>query len=268
MLPLFKSHYSVGKSILTLAPATVAARNGSASVQNDIQTELDTGPSSIFEIAKTNNLSRVYLVEDSLIGFLEAKRAAESLDIQLVFGLRLNFCDDISNTSTNSCSHKGIIFARDSEGCRLLNKIYSFAQTQGGGSIDPPNLKLFYNPEHLKICIPFYDSFLFHNSLSYKEPCILDHSFFEPTFFIERNGLPFDSLLEESVKSYCTDNYPIELVKSIYYKDRDDFEAYQTYKCICSRGFSSKAKSLDMPNLDHCGSPEFCFQSYLEYEGS
>jgi len=23
---------------------------------------------------------------------------------------------------------------------------------------------------------------------------------------------------------------------------------------------------LDMPNLDHCGSPEFCFESYLEYE--
>ena len=30
--------------------------------------------------------------------------------------------------------------------------------------------------------------------------------------------------------------------------------------------FSNKARSLDMPNLDHCASPEFCFESYLDYE--
>ena len=253
MLPLFKSHYSVGKSILTLAPP---------------DSTVEGGPSSIFKIAQDNSLSQTYLVEDSLIGFLEAKRTAEALNLQLAFGLRLTLCEDMVNVARNSCSHKIIVFARDSKGCLLLNRIYSLAQTQGKGSIDSQNLKKFYNEEHLKICIPFYDSFLFHNSLSYKEPCILDHSFFEPTFFIERNGLPFDSLLEESVRSYCTDNHPIELVKSIYYKDREDFEAYQTYKCICSRGFSNKSKTLDMPNLDHCGSPEFSFESYLEYESA
>lgn len=253
MLPLFKSHYSVGKSILTLALP---------------ESEVEGGSSSVFKIAQDNHLNQVFLVEDSLVGFLEAKYNSEALDLQLVFGIRVNLCEDISSPKPSSCSHKVVIFSRNSEGCRLLNRIYSFAQTQGGGSIDSKNLKSFYNEDDLKICIPFYDSFLFHNSLSYKEPCILDHSFFHPTFFIERNGLPFDSLLESSVASYCSDKYPVELVKSVYYKDREDFEAYQTYKCICSRGFSSKSKSLDMPNLDHCGSPEFCFQSYLEHDGS
>jgi len=253
MLPLFKSHYSVGKSILTLASP---------------ESTVEGASSSIFKIAQDNNLSQIYLVEDSLIGLLEAKRNADSLGIQLIFGLRLNLCDDIENVGPNSCSHKIIVFARNSKGCLLINRIYSLSQTLGNGSIDAANLKKLYNENDLKICIPFYDSFLFHNSLSYKEPCILDHSFFSPTFFIERNGLPFDALLEESVKSYCSADEPIELVKSIYYQDRDDFEAYQTYKCICSRGFSNKAKTLDMPNLDHCGSPEFSFESYLDHESA
>ena len=57
MLPLFKSHYSIGKSILTLnAPS-----------------EDDGGAVSVFDIAKKHNLDKVVLVEDSLIGFLKLK---------------------------------------------------------------------------------------------------------------------------------------------------------------------------------------------------
>jgi DNA polymerase III alpha subunit len=256
MLPLFKSHYSVGKSILTASPPDKTEKGG---------------PSSIFDIAQKNNLSEVILVEDSLVGFLESKKVADSLGIQLIFGLRLSVCDDMNKKAKKGsleCSHKIIIFAKDSSGCSLLNKIYSCAFSTEGRSIDPANLKKLYNPDHLKIAIPFYDSFLFHNLFSYKEPCILDDSFFDPVYFIEDNGLPQDIPTLEAVKSYCGDSYPMEKVKTIYYENREDFEAYQTYKCICGRGFSTKAKTLDMPNLDHCGSSEFCFESYLENESA
>ena len=77
-----------------------------------------------------------------------------------------------------------------------------------------------------------------------------------------------DTILADVVRNYAADKFPIVNTKSIYYENRDDFEAYQTYKCICGRGFSTKAKTLDMPNLDHCGSPEFCYESYLENESS
>lgn len=254
MLPLFKSHYSIGKSILTLNPPS----------------EDDGGSVSVFDIAKRNKLNKLILVEDSLIGFLEAKKNAEALDIQLIFGLRIDVCDDMSiipDKKNPVCIHKMIVFANNTNGCILLNKIYSLAFTKGGGKIDFNSLKTLYNDKDLKIAIPFYDSYLFHNSFSYKQPCMLDDSFFEPVYFIEDNLLPFDIILQDLINDYCSQNdFQIEKVKSIYYENREDFEAYQTYKCICNRSFSNKAKTLDMPNLDHCASPEFCFESYLNYE--
>ena len=255
MLPLFKSHYSIGKSILTLDhPDKV----------------VEGGPSSVFSIAQKNNLNQVVLVEDSLVGFLQAKSVADSLGLQLIFGLRIDVCDDMTiETKKNcpSCIHKIIIFAKNSNGCKLINKIYSNAFTQGGGKIDFNSLKNFYDSEHLKIAIPFYDSFIFHNSFSYKEPCMLDDSFFEPVYLLEDNHLPFDIVLRGILENYCLENgFETEEVKSIYYESREDFEAYQTYKCICNRGFSNRPKTLDMPNLDHCASPEFCFESYLNHE--
>lgn len=255
MLPLFKSHYSIGKSILTLDHPDKVTEGGS---------------SSVFSIAKQHDLNEIVLVEDSLVGFLQAKSISESLGIHLVFGLRIDVCDDMSVEVKKNCPlcvHKIIIFAKSSHGCKLLNKIYSHAFTKGGGKIDFKSLKEFYNSSDLKIAIPFYDSFIFHNSFSYKEPCMLDDSFFDPVYFLEDNYLPFDIVLRGILESYCLENsFETQEVKSIYYESREDFEAYQTYKCICSRGFSTKAKSLDMPNLDHCASPEFCFESYLSHE--
>jgi hypothetical protein len=70
MLPLFKSHYSIGKSILTL---------------DDPNSTKEGGPQSVFSVAK--DLKTVILVEDSLIGFLQAQKNAENLGMQLVFGL-------------------------------------------------------------------------------------------------------------------------------------------------------------------------------------
>lgn len=271
MLPLFKSHYSVGKSILTLAPAKVSSRNGSASAQNDTRTELHNGPASVFDIAVRHGMKQVILVEDALIGFLEAKKVADSLGIQLIFGLRIDVCEDMSKKpkkGASDCTSKIIIFAKNSKGCHLLNKIYSSAFTQGSGRIDFTHLQALYNPDDLKIAIPFYDSFLFHNLFSYKEPCIIDDSFFKPLYLLEDNSLPLDIPLTSAVKSYCGDRHPTALSKTIYYENREDFEAYQTYKCVCGRGFSTKPKTLDMPNLDHCGSPEFSFESYLENESS
>lgn len=253
MIPLFKSHYSIGKSILTL---------------NDPNKSEEGGSASIFEISIKNNLEEIILVEDSLVGLIDARKRSEELGIQLIFGLRLDVCDDMTAEVKKGCSmcvHKIIVFARNSNGCNLLNKIYSSAFTKGSGKIDFKSLKKLYNPTDLKICIPFYDSFIFHNSFSYKEPCMLDDSFFEPTYFVEDNHLPFDFILKGIIENYCSSNgFEIQQAKSIYYENRADFEAYQTYKCICSRGFSNKAKTLDMPNLDHCASAEFCFESYLE----
>jgi DNA polymerase III alpha subunit len=142
MLALFKSHYSIGKSILTLKhPEKVE----------------DGGPDSIFSIAQENNLKEFFLVEDSLVGFLEAKKVSEELNINLYFGLRLEV--------ENGSSYKIIIFAKDSKGIKDLNKIYSTKFcSEDKFSLDI--LKSLWT-DNLLLFIPFYDSFIFNNTLSF-----------------------------------------------------------------------------------------------------
>ena len=100
MIPLFKSHYSIGKSILTL---------------DDPITHKEGGSDSVFSIAVENKLKEVVLVEDSLTGFLQAKKNADNLNLKLIFGLRIDMREnakvDPKEEAVNS-SHKVHFCAR------------------------------------------------------------------------------------------------------------------------------------------------------------
>ena len=96
---------------------------------------------------------------------------------------------------------------------------------------------------------------------------MLDDSFFNPVYFIEDNLLPFDPTLQDLIINYCSQNdLKTQKVKSVYYENRNDFEAYQHINVFATAVSPIKLELLDMPNLDHCASPEFCFESYLDYE--
>tara|TARA_R110001583_G_scaffold8965_23_gene42404 strand:+ start:7466 stop:8248 length:783 start_codon:yes stop_codon:yes gene_type:complete len=258
-IPLFKSHFSIGKSILTL---------DKPSGNRD-----PDSPDSIFEIAVDHGLEEVVLVEDTFMGFLEARKVASDIGVKFRFGLRFNIRQSASNdsdTSTSKCTHKIIIFPKDSAGCKSLNKIYTECHTKYSGWLDLSIVRDLWDETHLTLAIPFYDSFIFKNLTSF-DACVPDFSFTNPFFFIERNGLPFDSLIEKGVKKYCkTYDYPSEMAQSIFYKTKDNFSSYLTYKLICSRSLQGgRPASLDMPNFDHLGSNEFCWESYLEkYESA
>ena len=239
IIPLFKSHYSIGKSIFTI--------------------------DQILSIAKESKLKKVFLIEDTLIGFPEADKKFSDEDIQLIFGLRINFLNSIPKESEpiDKLLSKVIILAKDSEGCKLLNKIYSIAFTKNDGFIDHDGLKSIWQDSHLILAIPFYDSFIFNNTLKFCS-CTPHFSFCSPIFFIENNLLPFESIVLNSVQNYCEkNNLNMQNVKSIYYETRDDFESYQTYKCICQRK-AGKQKTLSIPNFDHLASREFSWESYCE----
>jgi DNA polymerase III alpha subunit len=254
LIPLFKSHFSIGKSILTLsAPKSEGAEDSS---------------DSVFDIALNNNLEKVFLVEDSFMGFLQARKVCSDLSKQLIFGIRLDFCEDASNIEDSKsvkCSHKIIIFPKNSDGCKDLNKIYTLAKTKYKGWLDLNILKKHWNENNLSLAIPFYDSFLFNNLTTFQS-CFVNFSFTNPTFFTESNDLPFDSIINQSVKNYCDkNNLETQAVQSIYYKDKKDFSAYLTYKLICGRSsFAGRELSLEKPNFDHLGSDQFCWESYME----
>ena len=111
-LPLFKSHYSIGRSILTLEEA---------------ETSKDNGPKSIIDICLENDIKELFLVEDSMSGFLQAYENCGKSKIKLIFGVRMTFCNDTEIKTTESISEesKYIIFAKNTEGYRKLIKIYS-----------------------------------------------------------------------------------------------------------------------------------------------
>lgn len=242
MTPIFTSTFSISKSILTIDGG------------ND-----KNGPDSIISICLENNIKSLTLVEDNLTSFLKAFKACRENDIDLLYGLRLSFCNDMLSEDDNS-NHKNIIFAKTDEGCRLLNKIYSSAFVEGGGRIDYKKFKELWNPKDLVFVVPFYDSFIYENNFNGGN-CIPDLDDFNPKFWVEDNSLPFDHLLKKKVEEYSGNK--ISTVKSIFYKQKEDVEALQTYKILTRRTFGRPA-TLSSPNLSHFGSDEFCFESYLE----
>lgn len=253
MLSLFKSCYSSLRSILTLdAP--------------DTNRDLDLPP-SIFDIAVSNNLKEVCLVEDSLSSFLRAVMEGNKLGIKVIFGYRVSFVSDATQKTEESfrTSHKNIIFPKNKKGYERLIRISTLAAYDNFHK----EARLDYNQLHelwaddLALAVPFYDSFI-HKNLIMNGLCIPDFRDIKPTFFVESNGLPFDYIIEQGVRDFlgC---FPaeIERTKSIYYKNREDFEAYLTLKCLNRKAFGT-GRTLDNPNFEHMGSREFCWESYLE----
>jgi len=253
MIPLFKSSLSLLKSILTL---------------NEIPTTRDPDlPDSILEIAQDNNLDTVVLVEDTISSFLPAKMALDSIGKKLVFGLRVSFVDDVDNKTDESfnSSHKNIIFPKNYKGYKSLIKLSTLAAY--ANFYKEPRLSYENLHDHwsddLVLGVPFYDSFLHKNTLS-NSFCVPDFRDIKPTVFIESNELPFDYLIEKAALDFAKiNNLTVEKAKSIYYKNREDYDAYLALKCLNRKQFGT-GRTLDNPGLEHMSSREFCWESFLE----
>ena len=248
-IPLFKSHYSLGKSVLTLAPAGASEKDE---------------PSSVFDIAKRLKLKSVTLVEDSMSGFLEAYKSSENLGVKLQFGLRLTLCGDIKDKTADSRTkeHKVIVFAKNGKGYYDLIKVSTIACNEGFyyyPRMDTDVLKSLWSDD-LMLAVPFYDSYVFNNHFTYGV-CVPNFSFCKPVYLIENNNLPLDLLLERKVKATAGQDHDIFQAQSIFYESKKDFLSYLTCRCI------SKRTTLNKPNLEHCSSNEFCGQSFKEKYG-
>lgn len=244
-IPIFKSHYSLGKSILTLERAI----------------EDESYPRSCLSICKDQGISKFVLVDDNMSGFLQAHDSSKESDVQLIFGIRLTVCADMNEKNQDSLktNNKVIIFAKNSKGYKKLIKIYTHAAREGfyyEARIDAPSLKSLWD-ENLKLCIPFYDSFI-HVNLVKNGLCVPEFDFTSPTFFSEENDLPFNDIIQSGIEKFVKSKEDIVKTKSIYYEKKEDFKAYLTFKCI------NKRTTLDKPNLDHMTSDEFCIESWKE----
>lgn len=244
VLPLFKSHYSIGRSILTL---------------EDEEKE-DNQPDSIIDIAKDNDLKEIFLVEDNMTSFLQAYTNTKKYNINLRYGLRITVTDDINDKTEESRfkNSKFVIFFKNQEGYRDLIKIFTMAAKQGfyyEPRTDFKILKSLWNDKNLLLCIPFYDSFIFNNTLR-GSVCVPSIEFTKPILFTENNGLPFDFILRNKVLNFAKNTNLESLeTKSIYYKNKKDFKAYLTFRCVNNRS------TLNKPELQHMTSNKFSFES-------
>ena len=239
MLALFKTHYSIGKSIIQL------------------DDESDKGGSdSLWDIAKDLDMKDVFLVEDSMSGFLKAYEGAKKRSLNLRFGLRV---DCKNSEASEKSNHKLVIFALNSDGCHDLIRLSSEVNVKLAGSANYEYLKQNWT-KNLQMVVPYYDSFLFQNLFTFNQ-CLPDFSFTQPIFMKESNRLPFEQAYNIELDVFRKD-FEFMDGKSIYYKNRSDFKAWQTFKCMSRKGYG--APTLEKPELSHCCSAEFSVESWKE----
>jgi len=209
VLPLFKSHYSLGRSILTLENSAAAPD------------EAD----SIFDICKENEMNEVVVIDHNMSGFLQAYQNSKDLDIKLIFGVRMTVCSDMNQKDADSLktNNKIVILLKNEEGYKRLIRIFSQASRDGfyyEPRTDYKNLKKEWSNKDLSMVIPFYDSYLFKNTL-YSNICVPEFDFAKLTYFIEDNDLPFDDTVKEKVINQAkSEEAETQRTQSIYYKQR------------------------------------------------
>ena len=244
ILPIFTSHYS-GRSILTLD-----------------QESPEVGPRSIFDICVKNGISDVFLCETGMTGFLEAYENSRALGLNLRYGLKLVITNDATKKEeSEKFESKIIFFIKNEEGYKDLIRIWMWANEFGFyyyPRIDWNILETLLT-DNLVVAMPYYDSFVAVNLLTISEifPKNLPKNC---TFFIESNGLPMDSIIWKQLKGYA-ENCPacvFQKAKSVYYEKREDFMAYQTFRCILNRS------NLSSPDMRGMCSDSFCFEEFLE----
>lgn len=242
MIPLFKTAYSFGKSILTLKHPDKVEENG---------------PDSILKIAVDNKLDHIFIVDDTIGAYEEAKRGCKELGIKLTFGLRFDCGDeDPKSQSKLVLLSKG----NDSEGKLLEFSTKVFTSDYKNPRISFDDLKSFLleNKGLFQLCVPFYDSFIHNNRLK-NSRIYLDFTGLDPIFFLEDNDLLFDNILRKRVEEYCyASGYETLETRTIYYKKRKDFLAFLTNKCIQNRS------TLEKPQFEDMTSDSFCWSRFAK----
>lgn len=246
VLPCYKSHYSCGKSVLTLDKPSG---------------NIEKYPISIFDLIIHSKLDFLCLVEDSMTGFLEASKNCQDNKLKLIYGLRLRITSDIANQDEASMNKRAkyVIFAKNINGYKALIKIWSLAAKSGfyyTPCIDFKHLKSLWNDD-LMLVSPFYDSFIHLNTFEghFHVP---EFDFTKPKFFVESNGIPFDPFLKKKVIEYATkNNFDVINAQTIYYRARTDFLSYLTFRCISER------TTIEKPEFNHMCSNEFSFEKWL-----
>lgn len=252
IIPLFSTSASLRQGgIFTLEKAGTT-----------IKAKKKYSPISLCDLAKDENLQDLHLIESNFVNFMLAYKNLSEISCQFKFGLKLIVCEDIFNKTEESfkSESKVIIFLKNDLGYKDLIKIYTKASTDGFyyiPRIDWKTLKTMFS-ENLILALPYYSSFLYRNTFTFNS--IIPELPGIPIVLKEiQQDLPIDSIIDNIIDNYVkSNNYTIQNVKSIYYKNREDAKKFLIWRCILER------KTYDKPNMDHMCSKEFSWEAFKE----
>lgn len=251
ILPLFKTEYSLHRSILTL--------------ENKISKEKEKyhANRSIIELVKKNNIKLPFIVDDSISSYAEADKYFAAINQKFAYGIRITFCADVNDKSEESLQTecKYVILTKNFQGYKDLIPIWNCAAVHNfyyTPRLDFQTLKPMWT-NNLLLAVPFYDSFLFNNNMTCKN-CLPSTEILPEVYFLEENELPFDNSIRKIVKNYAKNTEIIE-AQSIYYENKDNFLAYLAMRCIGKRSIWNK------PQLDHLSSDTFNLENWKQKSG-
>lgn len=254
VVPLFSSACSLSQGgIFTVEKAGAAAKAGRK-----------YGPTSLCDLAKTEGLTQLHLVDDRFVNFMAAEKSLKAVNCALTFGLKVVVCDDMTDKSEASFKNESkvvIWMAGDgSADYRALINLYTLAAQDGFYYVPRLDWKTLCKHWHkdLLLSLPFYSSFLARNTLTFAS--IVPALPAEPLVFIEvGQNLPFDGLLQGAVDRYVANTgVPVQRVKSVYYRAREDSKQFVVWRAILKR------TSWEEPKMDWMWSREFCWTAYKE----
>lgn len=252
IIPIFYDTSS-RKSILTLeAPKDVK----------------ENGPQSIIKLCKDNRIDMIINVSTNFHNFVNGYKECKKENIQYIFGLELWVCDDPTlKEEAEKNESKIVVMIKNEAGYKDLIKLYSATFTNKSNKYFKFRaswkiLKEMWS-DNLLLCIPFFDSFLHRNKLTFAK--IMPEFPTAPEniwFWREVNsGLPFEPLINDAIDNFNADKQYNEIqTKTIYYQDSADLivKAFIIYKSIMQRSNFFK------PEFDHFCSKNFSFGNYLE----
>lgn len=224
------------------------------------------GPASIVKICQDNGLKKCVVFSKNFSTFVDGWKNLKEIGVDLIWGIEFIICDDTNDKTDESRNneHKIVVMMKNKDGYNDLLKIYSECHSNPDNKyyvqrFDLKKLKKLWT-DNLILVLPFFDSFIAKNLLSFGASIVPDFSFTKPVIFKEVGSqIPFDAFINKALDKYNKDGKLIEVkTKTIYYEKRDDFRAYSVYRAIMNKEHHTK------PNLEHFSSKEFCFESYFE----
>ncbi|MEK6880337.1 MAG: hypothetical protein AABY22_12045, partial [Nanoarchaeota archaeon] len=187
-------------------------------------------------------------------------------DIQLIFGLNFNICNDAAKKDEESLysNSQVSVLMRNSEGykdlIRLNNAFNANANTFYYECRNDYKALLDNFTDNLLLMIPPHNNFLEKN-LIFNGKCLPDFGKIKPIItFCDGIELPYTQIVNPAIKNYAkNNNYELQEVWPIYYHKKEDYKSYVVMRTINERS------KFNSPDINYLSNSDFCWESYLKY---